>query len=103
MHGIARFHRMKRKERVRTLLKVLLDEAGLDVNAQREGWSDGNTALHLACERGNHVVAEVLIELGATRSLLNTWGKCIDDDQKWIVELLLFLYGNQCLCMCNHK
>ena len=77
MHAVARSYHTNSKQRVRSLLKLLLDEMGLDVDAQRKGWSDGNTPLHLACERGNLVVAQVLIELGATYSLLNGWGKCM--------------------------
>jgi ankyrin repeat protein len=75
VHGVARSHYTnKKKEEVRTVLKLLLDEAGIDVDDQRGVWSDGNTALHLACERGNHIIVGVLLELGATHSLPNKWG-----------------------------
>ena len=70
------------------MVKILMGSNELDVNAVD---NYKNTALHIACEEGNHEVVKMLLNAGANRSMQNK-------DEKTPVELakpeLLRLFRN---------
>eukprot|EP00118_Oscarella_pearsei_P007442 m.36548 g.36548 ORF g.36548 m.36548 type:complete len:2409 (+) comp32262_c0_seq5:144-7370(+) len=77
LHCVIRFHSKKRPKTCQKMLEMLTIDAGLDPNRQRrEAWSDGNAAIHLACQMKAHEsVIKKLLKLGASASQRNGLGQ----------------------------
>lgn len=73
------------------LIRYLVTDWGIDVNKQT--YSMGSTALHMAASHGHVACVRVLLELGADMSITDTWQKTAKQtaalsSRKTIVKIL---------------